>query len=784
MKRFKHINATSPEEAALAIEEYGSKAKVIAGGTDLLGQMKDNILPEYPEVLINIKKIDGLDYIREENDSLKIGALTRLEDIALNTLVKERYPALAEAAAKTASPHIREQGTIAGNICQSNRCWYYWVPDNRFYCIRKGGKRCYAFAGEGMYHSIFGSTRVNDTPCVSECPAEVNIPDYMSKLREGDIDRAAAILMDSNPFPAITGRVCPHFCEGACNRDELDEAVSIRNIERFIGNYALENASLIYKPPEVENNGRVAVIGSGPAGISCAWYLRKAGYSVTVFEAMEDPGGMLTYGIPPYRLPKDIVKKQISALAGSGINFKTGPAEGRIDDIRKLSGDYDAVFMATGAWKEGSLGINVEELMVSGTEFLRNNKIIGEPSGKKVAVMGGGNVAIDVARTLLRLGAEPVILYRRGREEMPAIVEEVIKAEEESIEMQFLTLPVSVKGQEGNIVLECTRMKLGDADESGRPRPEPVEGSEFTVEYDAVIKATGETPDYTILPAELLNEDKRMEVSAEGLLDANIFAGGDCVTGPSTVIQAITSGRNAAESIDRYLGGKGIRKHQDIDGTQPKKFDKDYLQPTARNNASELSISERVQSIELEETGNMEQEKVMEEAVRCFNCGCLAVNSSDIAPVLIALDAKISTTRRIIDADIFFSVKGDNSTIIENEIVTEIELPPMKNNARSKFIKFALRKSIDFPIVNCAVALEIDNGAVTSSRICLNAVYNTPYRAISAEQYLLGKSIDDATAEAAGTFAVEDVCPLPDNTYKIQIAKTLVKRAILDCGAD
>jgi NADPH-dependent glutamate synthase beta subunit-like oxidoreductase/CO/xanthine dehydrogenase FAD-binding subunit len=746
--------------------------------------MKDNILPEYPEVLINIKRIDGLDYIREENDSLTIGALTRLEDIALNTLVKERYPALAEAAAKTASPHIREQGTIAGNICQSNRCWYYWVPDNRFYCIRKGGKRCYAYAGEAMYHSIYGSTRVNDTPCVSECPAGVNIPDYMSKLREGDIDSAAVILMDSNPFPAITGRVCPHFCESACNRDELDEAVSIRNIERFIGNHTLENAASIYKSPEVKNTGTVAVIGSGPAGISCAWYLRKAGYSVTVFEAMDEPGGMLTYGIPSYRLPKDIVKKQISALVGSGINFKTGPTEGKIDDIRKISGDYDAVFMATGAWKEGSLGINGEELMVSGTEFLRNNKIIGESSGKKVAVMGGGNVAIDVARTLLRLGAEPVILYRRGREEMPAIAEEVIKAEEENIEMQFLTLPVSVKGQEEKIVLECTRIKLGAVDESGRPRPELVEGSEFTVEYDAVIKATGEVPDYTILPAELLNADERIEVSIEGLLEANIFAGGDCVTGPSTVIQAITSGRNAAESIDRYLGGKGIRKYQASDGTQPRKFDKDYLQPTIRNNASELAISERVKSMELEETGNMEQEKVIEEAGRCFNCGCLAVNSSDIAPVLIALDAKIRTTRRSIDAEHFFSVKGDNSTIIENEIVTEIELPPMKTMARSKFIKFALRKSIDFPIVNCAVALEIDNGTVMSSRICLNAVYNTPYRAISAEQYLLGKSIDDSTAEAAGTIAVEDVCPLPENTYKIQIAKILVKRAILACFTD
>ncbi len=784
MKRFKHINATSLEEAAQAIEEYGSKAKVIAGGTDLLGQMKDNILPEYPEVLINIKKIDELDYIKEEDNFLKIGALTRLEDIARNSEVKKSYPALAEAAAKTASPHIREQGTIAGNICQSNRCWYYWVPDNRFYCIRKGGKRCYAYAGEGRYHSIFGSTRMNDTPCVTECPAGVNIPDYMSKLREGDIDSAVKILVDSNPFPAITGRVCPHFCESVCNRDELDEAVSIRNIERYIGNYALENSKSIYRPPEVENNGTVAVIGSGPAGLSCAWYLRKTGYSVTVFEAMEEPGGVLTYGIPPYRLPKDIVKKQISALAESGIIFRTGPADGRIEDIRKISGDYDAVFMATGAWKERPLGIRGEELMVSGTEFLRNNKIIGESSGKKVAVMGGGNVAIDVARTLLRLGAEPVILYRRSREEMPAIEEEIIKAEEESIEMQFLTLPVSAKGQEGNIVLECTRMKLGATDESGRPRPEPVEGSEFTVEYDAVIKATGEVPDYSILPAELLGSDDRLEVNMDGLLDANIFAGGDCVTGSSTVIEAITSGRNTAESIDRYLGGKGIRKYQDTDSTHPEKFDKDYLRPTARNDVSGLSVSERVKNIELEETGNMEKEKVMEEAGRCFNCGCLAVNSSDIAPVLIALDVKIRTTRRVIDAENFFTVKGDNTTIIENEIITEIELPPMKNGARSKFIKFALRKSIDFSILNCAVALEIENGTVTSSRICLNAVYNTPYRAVSAEQYLTGKSIDDTTAEAAGNIAVEDVCPLPDNTYKIQIAKILVKRAVLGCRAD
>jgi len=784
MRRFKHINASSLENAVAALEEYGSKARIIAGGTDLLGQMKDCILPEYPEALINIKKIPGLDYIREENGSLKIGALTRIEDIALDAVVKKKYPALAEAAGGTASPHIREQGTIAGNICQSNRCWYYWVPDNRFYCIRKGGKRCYAYCGEGRYHSIFGSTRVNDTPCTTECPAGVNIPAYMSRLREGDIRGAAEILMESNPLPAITGRVCPHFCENGCNRSELDEAVSIRSVERFIGNYTLENAGLMYKSPEAENNRTVAVVGSGPAGLSCAWYLRKAGYNVTVFEAMEEPGGMLTYGIPPYRLPKDIVKKQISALAGSGISFRTGPGEGRVDDIKKIAGDYDAVFLATGAWKERPLGIEGEELIASGTEFLRNNGIIGEASGKKVAVMGGGNVAVDVARTLLRLGAEPFILYRRNREEMPAIAEEVNKAGEEGIEIQFLTLPVAAYGKEGKISLKCTRMKLGTPDESGRPRPEPVKGSEFTVEYDAAVKATGEVPDYSIVPAELLGHNGRLNIDREGHLGENLFAGGDFITGASTVVEAITSGRNAAGAIDRYLGGKGIRTRENTGEVQPEKFDKDYLRPTGRNEAAQLSVSERIKSLDVEETGNLEQEKVMEEAGRCFNCGCLAVNSSDIAPVLIALGAKIRTNRRAIEANRFFTVKGDNTTVLEGEIVTEIEIPAPKAGIKSKFLKFALRKSIDFPVVNCAVALETENGTVKSARICLNAVYNTPYRATGSEEYLVGKTISDAVAEAAGDAAVADVCPLPDNTYKIQIAKTLVKRTILACNVE
>ena len=409
MKKFKHINALSAEEATSILKEYGEKAKVIAGGTDLLGQMKDNILPEYPEVIVNIKTISGLDYIKEEGKTLRLGALTRLEDIAKDRTVKGKCAIVAEAAHRTASPHIREMGSIGGNICQSNRCWYYWVPDNRFYCLRKGGKGCYALTGDARYHSIFGGTRVNGTPCSTACPANVDIPSYLSKIRDGDLVGAAKILLNSNSLPAITGRVCPHFCEGECNRDMLDEPISIRGIERFIGDYILENASKIIKFPEIEFDKRVAIVGSGPAGLSAAYYLRRFGYSVTVFDMMGEAGGMLTYGIPPYRLPKDIVRRQVKTLEGIGIEFKLRANVGEDTGVKKLMDSFDAVFMACGAWKERPSGVKGEKLVMSGLEFLRNSNLgVRETPRREVAVIGGGNVAIDVARTLLRLGASLV----------------------------------------------------------------------------------------------------------------------------------------------------------------------------------------------------------------------------------------------------------------------------------------------------------------------------------------------------------------------------------------
>jgi NADPH-dependent glutamate synthase beta subunit-like oxidoreductase/CO/xanthine dehydrogenase FAD-binding subunit len=788
MKEFKHINARSVEEATLVLSDYGEKAQVIAGGTDLLGQMKDNILPDYPEVIVNIKTIQGLDYIREEGNTLKIGALTRLEDIARDRTVADKYSMLAEAAKKTASPHIREAGTIAGNICQSNRCWYYWVPDNRFYCLRKGGRTCYAFTGDGRYHSIFGGTRVGGTPCSADCPASVDIPSYMSKIREGDLAGAAAILLDFNPLPAITGRVCPHFCESECNRNSLDEAVSIKGVERTIGDFILEYADEINKPPESETGKSVAIVGSGPAGLSAAYYLRRTGNSVTIFEVMEEPGGMLTYGIPPYRLPKDIVRKQVKALEGMGIQIKTSTDAVKDNGLENLMESYDAVFLACGAWKERPSGITGEQFMMSGTEFLRNSNLgIRKAPGKKVVVIGGGNVAIDVARTLLRLGAEPVVMYRRSRAEMPAVKEEVEKAEQEGIDIQFLTLPVEVTKQDKKLLLGCTRMELGPPDETGRPRPVPKAGSEFTAEFDAAITAIGEEADTSIVPDEFLDKTGRLKVDESGhYLGKNLFAGGDFVTGPSTVVGAVAAGRKAADLIDRYLGGKGMQ-YGGQDGKAngfPEKFNSSYLRRTDRVKTKELPVAERITSIDIEDTGSLGMSEVEEEANRCFNCGCVAVNSSDMAPALIALGAKIRTSRRFIEAENFFAVDGNKTTVLDdNEIVTEIEVPAPVVSTRSSFIKFAIRKSIDFPIVNCAAVIESEGGVVRKARICLNSVYNTPYRATGAEDYITGKKIDDSNAEAAAEAAVADVCPLADNKYKSQIAKTLVKRVILACNS-
>ena len=410
MRDFDHRNARSVTEAVSLLEQHMGKAKLNAGGTDLLGILKDGIVPDYPKLLVNIKDIEGLDYIREDEGGLRIGALAKLGNIAASPLVKEKYGMIAQAALSVAHPQIRNMGTIGGNLAQEVRCWYYRYPEQlggTVMCLRKDGGLCNAMPGDNRYHSIFGASALQSYPCTSHCPGGTDIPSYMSGIRTGDLREAANILLDFNPLPAVTGRVCPTFCEPACKRSDFDEPVAIRCVERALGDYMLEHMTEVYRRPEKESGRSVCIVGSGPAGLAAAYYLRKAGHSVAVYEKMPEAGGMLLYSIPSYRLPKDIVRKQVKALQGMGIVFNAGVQAGKDFAIDDLAGRHDAVLIATGAWKEKPQTIKGKAPILSGLEFLKgvNTGNTASPA-KKVAVIGGGNVAIDVARDIGEAGRQ------------------------------------------------------------------------------------------------------------------------------------------------------------------------------------------------------------------------------------------------------------------------------------------------------------------------------------------------------------------------------------------
>ncbi len=781
---FKHSNATSLDQAVSNLAKHKEKAALIAGGTDLLGVLKDNIHPTYPEFLVNIKTISDLDYIKESEEGLKIGALTIISDIEKNKAIKEKYRVLAEAARSVASLQIRNMGTIGGNICQEPRCWYYRNPENMFYCIRKAGKICNALTGENRYHSIFGAARVVTPPCSSKCPGTVDIPSYLSRIRDGELLEAAKILLDCNPIPAITGRVCPHFCEEECNRDEFDEPVSIRAIERFMGDYILQNLTEIVRPPETNTGKTVAVVGSGPAGLTAGYYLAKAEHLVTVFEQFPKAGGMMRVGIPDYRLPPDVLDAEIAKIQRGGVNINLNTKIESIDWLFEQG--YDAVFLALGAHRGMQLGIEGEDTqgVVDGAAFLRDISLGKKVDvGDKVAVIGGGNAAIDSARTARRFGAKKVtIVYRRTRAEMPASEEEIEGALEEGVDIIYLAAPVKI-GQDGSrLKLTCIRMELGEPDASGRRRPVPIKGSEFSADFDSIIAAIGQTPE---IPSQFNLKTGRgntIQVNPDMLATSRqgVWAGGDAATGPASVIEAIAAGRIAAESIDRYLKGQEKQingKGEEITQTL-EKFNSNYLKRTSRVELPELPIAER--SIDTEDFLGLDLSKIETEANRCFNCGCVAVNASDIATVLVALCAKIKTTKKTIEAEEFFTVKPMKSNILDiDEIVTEIQVPSPKPGTKQSFFKFRIRNSLDFPIVSLASVVNMNSGRINDAKLVLGAVAPIPLRIKEAEDFLKGKLLSEELAEAVGNVAVKGVIPLAKNKYKIQIIKALLMKAIL-----
>ena len=439
---------------------------------------------------------------------------------------------------------------------------------------------CYGYNLEEATTEATRCLHCKNPRCVQACPVSVKIPEFIAKVATGDIAGAAAIIAEDSSLPAVCGRVCPQEsqCEGSCILGVKGEPVAIGKLERFVADYSATTDTNPVEAPATPTPGRakVAIIGSGPAGLACASDLAKKGYDVTIFEALHKAGGVLEYGIPEFRLPKDtVLKREIDAVKALGVKIETDVIVGRtvtIDQLMDKEG-FKAVFVGTGAGLPKFMGIPGENLngVFSANEFLTRNNLMKAfredhltpiHAGKKCCVVGGGNVAMDAARTALRLGADTTIVYRRTENELPARKEEVHHAKEEGIDFQMLTNPVEILGDEKGWVraIKCIRMELGEPDASGRRSPVPIPGSEFEIPTETVIMALGTAPNPLIV-----NTTKGLQATRRGGLEADaegrttregIFAGGDAVTGAATVILAMGAGRKAAAAIDEYLSSK------------------------------------------------------------------------------------------------------------------------------------------------------------------------------------------------------------------------------------
>jgi NADPH-dependent glutamate synthase beta subunit-like oxidoreductase len=494
-------------------------------------------------------------------------------------------------------------------------------------------------------------------PCRQTCPAEIDIPLYIAQIRTGDYEGAVNTIRERNPFLLSCGRVCPHPCEINCRRGIEDEAVSINQLKRFVADYEMNSEERLPIPMAPQTRKRIAVIGGGPAGLTCAYFLRRLGHQVNIFEAMPKLGGMLRYGIPQYRLPKEVLDWEIDGILDLGIDYHTDVRFGYDFDLSSLvASGFDAIFLGIGAWKDASLRVKGEDLKgcYTGIDFL-SRLAAGEtiPIGHTAAIIGGGNTAIDCTRNLIRLGAKKVyIVYRRTRAEMPANAVEIDAAEHEGVEFLFLAAPVEVKGDEDGKVthLEYLKMELGEPDASGRRRPVPIEGSQTLLETDMVITAIGQSPDVSF------TERSRKRLAAlkttrwntidvdPATLQSNIpylFAAGDGATGPSLVVDAIGGGRRAARSIHQYVTGQNIT-------AQTNELGQDLIAETLFDHVAgivknprapmpELPVAERIYSfVEVDQV--LTEDAANSESNRCLSC-CLTCYDKD--PV----SGKISNTR-------------------------------------------------------------------------------------------------------------------------------------------
>ena len=483
-------------------------------------------------------------------------------------------------------------------------------------------------------------------PCNAACPAGVDIVGFIRLVGEGKYEDAWNLIREESPFPGVCGRVCFYPCESHCNRADYDETMAINALERFVADRALDLEPKL--PVRATKEERVAIVGSGPSGLSCAYHLARMGYQATVFEALPQPGGILRTGIPSYRLPRGVLDREIAGIQAYGVEIKTNARLGGDLSFEDLE-EYEAIFLATGAHVSRKLNIPGEDLegVISGLDLLRDINL-----GKavriegRVAVLGGGNTAVDAARAVLRLGGIPLILYRRSRDEMPAFDEEVSEALEEGIEIRYLTGPTEIIGRKGRVAqLGCINMELGGEDETGRRSPVPIPHSNFTMEVDTVIVAIGEEPDLRFLPEDIRVEGKMVSTdngartSREG-----VFAGGDMAHIHRTVAHAIGFGKRAAISIDclinkrdvnsllqgirvgengtlsigKYLSEVARRRSHHVVAFE--ELNAIYFEHGERNERAKLAVPERVRDFR-EISMDLTEQGALREAERCFSCG-------------------------------------------------------------------------------------------------------------------------------------------------------------------
>jgi 2-oxoacid:acceptor oxidoreductase delta subunit (pyruvate/2-ketoisovalerate family) len=483
-------------------------------------------------------------------------------------------------------------------------------------------------------------------PCNAACPAGNDIVSFIQKIAQEDYEGAWHLIKEENPLPAICGRVCFHPCESKCNRGSFDEPIAIHALERFVADFAAGQNKKIERMAE-KGRERIAVIGSGPAGMSCAFHLAKLHYQVTVFETFSLAGGVLRFGIPSYRLSKDVLDRELSDIEALGVEIRRGVSLSkplRMEDLR----DYQAVFIATGADQSRGLHIPGEKGrgVYRGLDFLKKINLKGKVNlGEKIAVIGGGNTAVDVARSVVRLGKKATILYRRSKEEMPAFEEEIKEALEEGVKMRYLVNPIHIHQKDGLKRLECLRMALGEKDESGRRRPVPVPDSNFFLEVENVIIAAGEEIEFSYLPKGMESQEGIVLTKRDGSTGIKgVFAGGDLTTNQRTVAHAIGSGKKAAMAIDCHLRGRDSEEaiRQVLIGEGPslsifrylhpderpmdshivafEELNMDYFEPAKRRRESKNSVKERVKGFK-EVTSALGEDAALEEAERCFSCG-------------------------------------------------------------------------------------------------------------------------------------------------------------------